>query len=99
MTKTYRRSVQPLGKALGLTIREAVTNIVRHSRADQAQIKIAADGDTLQLTVSDNGIGSEGDTAEPGAGLAGVRKRISALGGKLLVSGNNGMQLHLIALP
>mgnify|MGYP001794074464 CR=1 FL=1 len=46
-----------VGKALGLTIREAVTNIVRHSKADRAEIKIASDDEELRLTVSDNGVG------------------------------------------
>ncbi len=87
----------PLGKALGLIIREAVTNIVRHSKADRARIRIAADGDELHLTVSDNGIGRDDDAAQ-GAGLAGVRKRIAALGGQLLIRSSDGMQLS-VSLP
>lgn len=86
-----------LGQALGLTIREAVTNIVRHSRADQAQIRIAADRGELKLTVIDNGIGS-GDAANQGTGLAGVRRRISALGGELAIEGSHGMRLS-VSLP
>ncbi len=86
-----------VGKALGLTIREAVTNIVRHSGADQAQIRITTQADEIRLTISDNGVGSDEDAA-PGAGLAGVRKRIGALGGELLVRSSEGMQLS-VALP
>ena len=86
-----------VGKALGLTIREAVTNIVRHSGADRARIRITTRGDEIRLTVSDNGVGSDEDTAH-GAGLAGVRKRVAALGGELLVRGSEGMQLS-VALP
>ncbi len=87
----------PLGKALGLTIREAVTNIVRHSKADSARIHIRPGSDELTLTVSDNGVGSDG-SGSSGAGLDGVRKRITALGGDMQLTSSNGTEL-CVSLP
>ncbi|MEL7450846.1 MAG: sensor histidine kinase [Pseudomonadota bacterium] len=87
----------PVGKALGLTIREAVTNIVRHADADAARIEIDQQGELLRLVVADNGSGGREDASE-GAGLAGVRKRIASLGGKATVERAGGMCIS-VSLP
>ncbi|MDJ0917120.1 MAG: histidine kinase [Woeseiaceae bacterium] len=87
----------PLGKALGLTIREAVTNIVRHSKADSARIQLRPGGDELTLTISDNGVGNAGGSGS-GAGLDGVRKRITALGGDMQLTSRDGTELS-VSLP
>jgi two-component system sensor histidine kinase DesK len=86
-----------LGKVLGLTIREATTNIVRHSGADSARIDIGRDGAQLALTIADNGHGSE-QPLDEGAGLAGLRRRISALGGETAIEHDQGMRIR-VSLP
>ncbi|WP_219105658.1 sensor histidine kinase [Austwickia sp. TVS 96-490-7B] len=54
------------------TVREAVTNVVRHSRATQCDISVTRD----QLTVIDNGVGPDSTaTASAGHGLDGLRER------------------------
>lgn len=58
-------------------LREAVTNVVRHSRAEGCSVELASHS----LRVSDDGQGI-GDTAEHG-GLRGVRDRVRAAGGRL----------------
>jgi two-component system, NarL family, sensor histidine kinase DesK len=63
---------------LALALREALTNVARHSGARTCTVTIAAEGDELRLVVADNGIG--GSAAE-GNGLAGMRERIGAIGG------------------
>jgi two-component system, NarL family, sensor histidine kinase DesK len=60
------------------TIREAVTNIVRHSRASHCEVRLSADG----VEIVDNGIGPNPD-ASGGQGLAGLRRRAEALGATL----------------
>ncbi|MEO1319626.1 MAG: sensor histidine kinase [Pseudomonadota bacterium] len=87
----------PVGKALGLTIREATTNIVRHSGADAARIEIGQDGGELSLTVADNGHGGSDGPSE-GSGLAGLRKRVAALGGQTNIEREGGMRIR-ISLP
>lgn len=86
-----------LGKALGLTIREATTNIVRHSGADTAHIDIGQAGRHLSLTVADNGRGIQSPSTD-GAGLAGLRRRIRALGGETAIEQDDGMRIR-VSLP
>jgi two-component system, NarL family, sensor histidine kinase DesK len=82
------------------TIREAVTNIVRHSRASRCEVRLAPDS----VEILDDGVGYAEPTpqgpglsrssagAGPGSGkgphgqgLRGLRQRADALGGKLTV--------------
>ncbi len=65
-------------QVLGLTVRETMTNIVRHSQADQAMLTISTDGQSLNVIVEDNGTPS---SIEEGSGLTGLRRRIDDLGG------------------
>lgn len=62
------------------TIREAVTNIVRHSKATHAQVKLGAGS----VEILDNGVGGGVVTAD-GQGLKGLRRRAEALGAHLTV--------------
>jgi two-component system sensor histidine kinase DesK len=58
-------------------LREAVTNVVRHSRADRCVVELGPSS----LRVTDDGCGRSG--RQEGNGLRGVRERVSAAGGKL----------------
>jgi two-component system, NarL family, sensor histidine kinase DesK len=62
------------------TIREAVTNIVRHSKASHAQVKLGA----ASVEIVDDGVGGAVVTAD-GQGLKGLRRRAEALGARLTV--------------
>lgn len=64
-------------------VREASTNILRHSRASQITITLSSS----QISVSDDGVGI-GATA-PGNGLTGLSERITAAGGRLEISDNS----------
>jgi two-component system sensor histidine kinase DesK len=66
--------------ALALALREAVTNVVRHAGASRIRIRARATGDDVELEVSDDGRGASG---RDGAGLAGMRERVGALGGRV----------------
>lgn len=81
------------GSALGLAVREAVTNILRHSEATHASITITHSAEGISLTIEDNG---KGETPVPGAGLNGMRSRIEAQGGTLGIGqGAAGVQLRI----
>jgi two-component system sensor histidine kinase DesK len=65
-------------------VREASTNVVRHSRASRCEIVLGRDAGTLLVEVRDDGAGSR--AAEPpvrGNGLTGLAERVEALGGTL----------------
>lgn len=79
-------------RGLSLVLREAVTNIARHARANLAQVTFVLVGDNVQLDIVDNGRGGvvrEGIVRE-GNGLSGMRERITALGGTLEVESTKG---------
>ncbi len=74
-------------KALAMTVREATTNILRHSDATHAAITLATDLDGCTLTISNNGVSSPAASRpSSGNGLAGLRERVEALNGKLNVT-------------
>lgn len=78
--------------AVGMTVREAVTNIVRHADASRCSIELGA-GDRL-LVVSDDGVGL-GDSRE-GNGLSGLRERLAADSLELHVERGSGTTLVVI---
>ena len=65
---------------LALAVREAVTNIIRHSNAQHVEIELVKNKNTLQLQISDDG---KNKLVVPGHGLSGMRERLELLGGRL----------------
>jgi two-component system sensor histidine kinase DesK len=63
------------------TIREAVTNIVRHSRASHVEVRL----DRASVEIVDDGVGAVSTAGSDGQGLQGLRRRAEALGAKLTV--------------
>lgn len=82
---------------LGLTLREAVTNIQRHANASRAEVMVAHERNQAILRVRDDGRGGIG---AHGNGLTGMRERVEALGGRLAIRSERGRGTELdIALP
>lgn len=71
-----------LDRTLGFVVREALTNVLRHSRATQCDVLVEALDDAVVLRVDDNGMGAP-SPSPIGHGLAGLRERISNLGGSV----------------
>ncbi len=80
---------------LALALREAVTNVLRHANATSCRIDLVIEPDTARLEVHDDGRG--GNEAD-GSGLSGMRKRVEALGGKMVRTAHRGTNLE-ISLP
>ena len=66
-------------------IQEALSNVVKHSSATKACVRIAVPSDRKQLhiQIDDNGCGFDRDTIEPGIGMIGMSERVDGLGGTL----------------
>lgn len=62
------------------TVQEALTNVVRHSGASRAGVRIAYDASSLVVEVTDDGRGTVGPPV-PGNGITGMRERASLVGG------------------
>lgn len=69
--------------ALTRVMRELVSNVIAHSQARRVDIEFQLEGDRLDLSVSDNGVGSNPKAWAHGLGLGGVRKRVKQLGGEV----------------
>ncbi|TDC51173.1 sensor histidine kinase, partial [Actinomadura sp. KC345] len=64
-------------------VQEALTNTARHAAADTASIRIDYRPDALAIRVDDDGKAAPGPAPVPGAGLLGMRERVTALGGRM----------------
>jgi two-component system, NarL family, sensor histidine kinase DesK len=81
--------------ALALILREASTNVLRHSSATTCRVRLVHRDNVALLEIEDDGRGGD---AREGNGLAGMRERLAALGGSLARDGRAGMRLT-ITLP
>jgi signal transduction histidine kinase len=67
---------------------EALTNVVKHAQATQADVRLSRLGESLVMEISDDGRGG----ADPafGTGLTGLADRVAAVGGRLLLASPPG---------
>jgi two-component system sensor histidine kinase DesK len=70
-----------LAHLAGLLVREAATNILRHSRTDRVRIEVTAVGDEFDVSVVDAGPRrASGAHTHPGSGLSSLADRAERLG-------------------
>lgn len=77
-------------------IKEALSNIARHSGATQAEITLSELRDSRLLLIHDNGRAKPGTTG--GMGLFAMEERVRGLGGSIHISREQGFRI-LITLP
>lgn len=82
------RLEQAVEAAAYFVVREALTNVVRHSGAGRAEVRGGHFGGRLVLEVRDDGRG--GADASRGSGLTGLADRVSVLDGTLSLSSPPG---------
>lgn len=86
-----------LESVAALALREAATNVVRHSRASRCRVRMRQRDGWFHLEVGDDGRGSRGGSE--GTGLAGMRERVEALDGRVeWASGPTGTRVA-VELP
>jgi len=78
-----------------LIVREALNNVVKHAKATEVQLKLQIDERSLDLAITDNGIGfkppSEADNGGgTRCGLLNMRQRVEALGGTFGIASATG---------
>jgi len=83
--------------ALALSLREAATNIRRHSGASGVTIRVKKESSAVVVEVADDG---RGGRIVPGNGLNGMRERLDHVGGTLsLMPNENGGTLLRASVP
>jgi len=75
--------------------KESLANVVKHSRASQVFIRLAASDEALILGIEDDG---RGLPAEPrnGRGLHGMQRRAEELGGEMSMDSGPGLRLAFV---
>lgn len=69
---------------------EALSNAIKHSRADRISIRLVGVRDRLTVTIEDNGVGFNPRTAPPGLGLISMTERVEQVGGTLRLQSTPG---------
>lgn len=87
-------------RCLALVVREATTNILRHSDASNAWIRLSTMSTGSELVIGNDGSAQDGSAQNGsaqdaavtprGSGLAGLRERVNAIGGTLEASAGDG---------
>ena len=68
----------------------ALTNAFLHARPGRVEVMLDFKADQIRLSVSDDGVGLPADYAERGRGFNGMRADAAAMGGMLIVEGDEG---------
>ncbi|MEV4896502.1 histidine kinase [Nonomuraea sp. NPDC055795] len=82
---------------LATVLREAVTNVLRHSDARHGTLVLAVDDETVGLRLANDGV--RAPAREPGSGLGNLRERVEILGGQLSVETGPDTFALAAALP
>ncbi len=77
---------------LGLAIREAITNILRHSGAEHTTAKISSSASHLSISLSNDG---QAQDITEGSGINSIRQRVEKLGGQVNINSEQGFELTM----
>jgi PAS domain S-box-containing protein len=102
--KTLDSNVRAL---LFRNVRELLTNVIKHSRAQNVRVQIISEGSCLKITVEDDGVGFNPDAdntkqkAAEGFGLFSIQERMADLGGSFDIQSHpgKGCRMTLISPP
>lgn len=88
VTGTYRELSRTMEDNLLRIGTEAVTNAIKHARAQHLQVELNYVRDRVKLRVQDDGCGFDSTQPSPNGhfGLVGMRERVTSLGGQLRVN-------------
>ncbi|MCP9766848.1 hypothetical protein EGI22_02940 [Lacihabitans sp. LS3-19] len=74
---------------------EISNNILKHSHAQEAIVSLEKFGNTLQLNISDNGVGLPENAEKKGMGMPNLRSRVASLKGKIDFINENGLKVNI----
>lgn len=81
-------------------VQEALTNCVRHAKAQLIHVSVTSEGDHLDVTVTDDGVGFDSARCKTGLGLRGIAERAKELHGVMTVEKVEGGGTKLaVCLP
>jgi signal transduction histidine kinase len=80
-------------------VKELINNMIRHSKADEAEIQVIIDDSEALVIAEDNGIGMNEQAVNDGIGLRNVLSRINYLKGQLRVDNRRNGTTIIITIP
>jgi PAS domain S-box-containing protein len=87
------RLPEPLEVAAYYVVSEALTNATKHANATCMDVEATVRGNSLRLSIRDDGVGGANPTS--GSGLIGLRDRVEALGGSIELNSPSGEGTHV----
>lgn len=82
-----------------LSVKEALNNTLKHSKAKEVQLQIKLHNKELRITITDDGVGPQKENTTSGNGLESMKRRMTELNGtfKMKEAESGGFQIHLTA--
>jgi len=85
-----------LRREIFYTVKEALHNIYKHSKATEAKLGFSVKDDILTVSIQDNGVGiPEKETGRYGNGLTNMQQRTAAAGGRIRIENHQGTKITL----
>ncbi len=83
-------------QAIYRIIQESLANIARHSHATRGDVSLVYRSDSLEVTITDNGIGFDASQMNGGLGLRSIRERVGSIRGVMQIQSAPGAGTRLL---
>ncbi|MEP6546115.1 MAG: ATP-binding protein [Gammaproteobacteria bacterium] len=98
----FENMTETAGLVIYRLVQEALTNIARHADATRVEIRVtsarsATSDESIEILIADNGRGTDMKVPRSGLGLVGMRERVSALGGSIVLASELGAGFKIVA--
>lgn len=93
--KELPENLSRIDHVVSMCVKEAVTNIVKHSQASVCMITITTDDEKLIIRIEDDGQGMPMDTFRYGGGIAGMKERLQFINGTLEIVSEQGTAITM----
>ena len=92
ISENFGRLDPVIETAIYRVVQESLHNVAKHAKAHNVEIHLERKGETLKLSIEDDGTGMRPVTnpARPTFGLAGMHERVATLGGQMKVISRPG---------
>jgi signal transduction histidine kinase len=87
---TPGRLAQQVEDVLYRVVQEALSNVIKHSGATRAEVRLRESEETIEVVVRDEGAGFDADGESTGFGLLGMRERVALVEGALTIESAPG---------
>ncbi len=93
--KPHEKMATELRQHLYLIFKEAITNIVKHSNADEVKVLLKKEKGKFTFSIHDNGTTSQGKSKSAGQGLSNIKMRAGEINAKLDIRQEDGFLIFL----